>query len=58
MKSYVIHFIRHGAIDETLTGKYIGTTDPPLSDKGKMALRKLDYEMQYPVYAGGVYQPA
>ena len=26
MKSYVIHFIRHGAIDETLSGKYIGTT--------------------------------
>ncbi|MEE0958324.1 MAG: histidine phosphatase family protein [Ruminococcus sp.] len=48
MKSYVIHFIRHGAIDETLTGKYIGTTDPPLSDKGKIALRKLDHEYQYP----------
>ena len=48
MKSYVIHLIRHGAIDETLAGKYIGTTDPPLSDKGKMALRKLNYEMQYP----------
>ena len=24
MKSYLIHFIRHGAIDETLLGKYIG----------------------------------
>ena len=48
MKSYVIHFIRHGAIDETLAGKYIGTTDVPLSDKGKLALRKLDYEMKYP----------
>ena len=48
MKSYVIHFIRHGAIDETLGGKYIGTTDVPLSDKGKMALRKLDFERDYP----------
>ncbi len=48
MKSYVIHFIRHGAIDETLSGKYIGTTDVPLSDKGKLALRKLDHEMKYP----------
>ena len=37
MKSYVIHFIRHGAIDETLSGKYIGTTDAELSDKGKAA---------------------
>ncbi len=48
MKSYVIHFIRHGAIDETLSGKYIGTTDAPLSDKGKAALRKLDFEQDYP----------
>ena len=48
MKSYIIHFIRHGAIDETLSGKYIGTTDAPLSDKGKMDLKKLDYEYRYP----------
>lgn len=48
MKSYVIHFIRHGAIDETLSGKYVGTTDVPLSDKGKMDLKRLDYEYRYP----------
>lgn len=48
MKSYVIHFIRHGAIDETLSGKYIGTTDAPLSDKGKAALKKFDFERKYP----------
>ena len=48
MKSYVIHFIRHGAVDETLSGKYIGTTDPPLSDKGRAALRRLNFEMRYP----------
>ena len=48
MKSYIIHFIRHGAIDETLSGKYIGTTDVSLSDKGKLQLRKLDYEYNYP----------
>lgn len=48
MKSYIIHFIRHGAIDETLSGKYIGTTDVPLSDKGKADLKKLDYEYRYP----------
>ena len=48
MKSYIIHFIRHGAIDETLSGKYIGTTDVPLSDKGKTDLKKLDYEYRYP----------
>ena len=48
MKSYIIHFIRHGAIDETLSGKYIGTTDVPLSDKGRLELKKLDYEYRYP----------
>lgn len=48
MKSYVIHFIRHGSIDETLSGKYIGTTDVSLSDKGKMDLKKLDFEYKYP----------
>ena len=48
MKSYIIHFIRHGSIDDTLAGKYIGTTDVPLSDRGRMDLRKLDYEYKYP----------
>ena len=48
MKSYIIHFIRHGWIGDTLAGKYIGTTDAPLSDRGRMDLRKLDYEYKYP----------
>lgn len=48
MKSYVIHLIRHGAIDETLSGKYIGATDPSLSEKGKAALRRLAFERSYP----------
>ena len=48
MKSYIIHFIRHGSIDDTLAGKYIGTTDAPLSDRGRMDLKKLDYEYKYP----------
>ncbi len=48
MKSYYIHFICHGNIDETLKGKYIGTTNVPLSDKGKMELKKLDHNMKYP----------
>lgn len=54
MKSYLIHFIRHGSIDETLSGKYIGTTDAELSDKGKAALRRLDFENDYP-YAKVVF---
>ncbi len=49
MKSYVIHLIRHGAIDETLKGKYIGVTDAPLSQNGIKALKSLA--------AGGGYPP-
>ena len=48
MKSYIIHFIRHGSIDDTLAGTYIGTTAAPLSDRGRMDLRKLAYEYNYP----------
>ncbi|MBQ3417694.1 MAG: histidine phosphatase family protein [Ruminococcus sp.] len=54
MKSYYIHFIRHGEISPTLSGKYIGTTDIPLSEEGKTKLRRLDYEMKYP-YAAAVF---
>lgn len=48
MKSYVIHFIRHGKISETLSGKYIGTTDVPLSEDGKKELEILDKTYKYP----------
>ncbi len=48
MKSYVIHLIRHGAIDETLLGKYIGSSDVSLSEKGREDLIKLDAECKYP----------
>lgn len=54
MKSYYIHLIRHGAISPTLKGKYIGTTDVPLSDEGKTAVRKLDFTCDYP-YAKVVF---
>ena len=48
MKSYVIHFIRHGAIDATLSGKYIGITDVPLSQKGKQDLEQFRQTYHYP----------
>ena len=48
MKSYLIHFIRHGSVDETLAGKYIGTTDVSLSEEGKEELRKLKELCDYP----------
>lgn len=54
MKSYYIHFIRHGAINSTLQGRYIGATDVPLSDQGKTEIRRLDATMAYP-YAKVVF---
>lgn len=54
MKSYYIHLIRHGDIDETHQGKYIGTTDVALSNKGIADLKKLDSEYIYP-YATALF---
>ena len=48
MKSYYLHFIRHGAIDPTLRGRYIGVTDVPLSDQGKKELEMIASSMDYP----------
>ena len=48
MQSYVIHFIRHGDISDTLKGKYIGTTDVPLSDDGMQNLLEYDSRFIYP----------
>lgn len=48
MKSYYIHFIRHGAIEETNKGAYIGVTDPELSQEGIRALKELDNTHKYP----------
>lgn len=48
MKSYIIHLLRHGKIDETLKGAYIGTTDVSLSDNGKKELLSLDNTHKYP----------
>ncbi len=48
MKSYYIHFIRHGAIEETKQGAYIGVTDPALSEEGIKELKNLDTTCKYP----------
>ena len=48
MRSYVIYLIRHGAVDETLRGRYIGSTDVHLSEKGKKALRQTSDIFGYP----------
>ncbi len=48
MQSYVINLIRHGAVDETLKGKYIGTTDVSLSKKGREDLVLIKETIGYP----------
>lgn len=48
MKSYNIHFIRHGEISETQNGAYIGVTDVSLSEKGRQELKELDRNYRYP----------
>ena len=54
MKSYNIHFIRHGEIAETQSGAYIGVTDVSLSDKGRAELKTYDKKYRYP-YAGVLF---
>ena len=54
MKSYYLHFIRHGAISPTLQGRYIGMTDVPLSEEGKKAIEVMAASMDYP-YAKVVF---
>lgn len=48
MKSYNIHFIRHGEIAETKGGAYIGVTDVSLSEEGRQQLADLDKNYRYP----------
>lgn len=48
MKSYYIHFIRHGSIEETKRGAYIGVTDAELSNEGVNELKALDESHKYP----------
>ncbi len=48
MKSYNIHFIRHGEIAETKGGAYIGVSDVSLSEEGRQQLADLDKNYRYP----------
>lgn len=48
MKSYWIYLIKHGLIEGNLQGKYIGTTDEPLSADGITMLKKMKDSYVYP----------
>lgn len=54
MQSYTIYLIRHGAVDETNRGRYIGRTDVHLSDKGRENLCQISEQFGYP-YAERIY---
>ena len=48
MQSNTIYLIRHGAVDESCKGKYIGITDVHLSEKGKKQLIQTSDIFGYP----------
>lgn len=49
MKTYRIHLIRHGKLDESCMGKYIGRkTDVALSAAGMSELKELKEKLWYP----------
>lgn len=54
MKSYRLTIIRHGHTEGNENGRYIGTTDIPLSKNGIDELEKIAAEYEYP-YVEKVY---
>lgn len=48
MKSYIIHFIRHGMTEANVKGQYAGSWDIPISDKGREKLQALKDTYEYP----------
>lgn len=48
MKTYKIYLIRHGQIQGSLDGKYIGQTDEKLSEAGEKELYELKNKCTYP----------
>lgn len=54
MKTYRIHFIRHGLTEGAAEGRYIGHTDAELSRDGILQLEDMQRDMAYP-RAGAVF---
>lgn len=48
MKSYIIHFIRHGMTDANVKGQYAGSWDIAVSKEGKEKLEALKNTYEYP----------
>lgn len=48
MKTYKLHLIRHGLTQANIDGLYIGSTDVPLAENGRIALKNLKNKFEYP----------
>lgn len=48
MKSYKIHFIKHGETKENEERRFLGVTDVSLSENGRAEIRKLSEKYDYP----------
>ena len=48
MRSYVIHLIRHGTTAGNEEGRYVGSTDLPLSETGARRIKALAAKYEYP----------
>lgn len=48
MKTFNIHFIRHGLTNGNMHGEYVGSTDLPLLRKGILKLNELNKNFSYP----------
>lgn len=57
MKSYQIHFIRHGLTNGNAQGKYIGSTDLPLNKEGRESISSLCEQYIYPGAAAFITSP-
>ena len=46
MKTFNIHFIRHGVTKGNISGAYIGATDIPLAPEGILKLKSLKQSLE------------
>lgn len=57
MKTYRIHFIRHGLTEGSAEGRYIGHTDADLSRDGILQLEDMQRDMIYPHASAVITSP-
>lgn len=48
MKTFNVHFIRHGVTKGNISGAYVGATDIPLAQEGILKLKNLKQNFNYP----------